>query len=267
MKKFLALFLTLILALSLPMSCFAASAGDASSFSGAAEALKNNIAKAAADLTVENPENIASVVASAFSGLTVDVDASSANASAPKAVRAKAEGAPDKQTVAEAADNIRKYMFIQVDDPAQAAALAAETCDFEYSVVKDGKGTVYISIDIEKNPEIFNYEVFRELVDKLYENQKEEMVKNADGSTDYLMSYEHIAGELALHMIVYAATTETIKLTGSGSDVIVKLYNAAVQADLNYNESRIPHKWLKAFGRLVITLIRWNIFKVFTVFG
>ena len=63
-------------------------------------------------------------------------------------------------------------------------------------------------------------------------------------------------------MLVYAATSEIISLSGSGSDKILDLYNSAKLAELNYDESRLPSKWLNAIGRLIVVMFRFDIFRI-----
>ena len=238
MKKLISILLVCLLALSVPMTCFAAGGeGEITGFAAAVNKLAASLEDRLAEkLIVAGGQNLDAVVAGAFEGL--DVDVSPAKAAAPLKVKATLSGSQSLKT---AADSFAKYLFIPVTDE---------------------KGTVYIKVNVEENPEIFNFSVFRNLVDQLYAGQNEKMAENADGSTDYLMSYEHIAGELALHMLVYAATSEIISLSGSGNDKILDLYNSAKLAELNYDESRLPSKWLNAIGRLIVVMFRFDIFRI-----
>ncbi|MBQ6419654.1 MAG: hypothetical protein IJK02_01135 [Clostridia bacterium] len=270
-KKGLALLLALIMALALPLTAFAASTdapAAADPVDTLSDALVDEIAPAAEDLTIASADADLAGIVAAYSvgdeapGATME-EAEAAGLTDTAAPAESAEG----QTVGEAAAAMKKYIFMKVEDPAAIAAMIADGCSFTYALVEDSKGTVYIQVDIEKNPQIFNYEVFRDLVDELYAREKEVMAANSDGSVDYLMAYEHIAGELAMHAIMYAATNEIIRLTGIDSGKIVDLYNAARVADLDYNESRLPGGMIIAFGKLIIALIRWNFFKILTIFG
>ena len=259
MKKLISILLVCLLALSVPMTCFAAGGeGEITGFAAAVNKLAASLEDRLAEkLIVAGGQNLDAVVAGAFEGL--DVDVSPAKAAAPLKVKATLSGSQSLKT---AADSFAKYLFIPVSDPSEVAGIIAESCEFDYAVVADEKGTVYIKVNVEENPEIFNFSVFRNLVDQLYAGQNEKMAENADGSTDYLMSYEHIAGELALHMLVYAATSEIISLSGSGNDKILDLYNSAKLAELNYDESRLPSKWLNAIGRLIVVMFRFDIFRI-----
>ena len=142
---------------------------------------------------------------------------------------------------------------------------ALESSEITYKLVTDEDGTVYISVDIENNPEIFNYAVFRNVVDGLYAAQGEELLKNENGETDYAMSYEHIAGELAFHAILFAAVNEVINVTGTKNETIVRLYNHAAVADLNYDEARVPSEFLSILGVLLVDLLQFNLLKLFGV--
>lgn len=169
-----------------------------------------------------------------------------------------------KYSVAELSRLIRKYMFIKIDDPAQAAALIADTCEFSYALVNGSDGTLYMRINIEDNPQIFNYDVFRSLVEQLYEKQNEEMKKDSYGRIDYVMSYEHIAGELAIHTIAFAALNSILDVSGTTNEQILSLYKSASQADLNVDESRIPTVIIRFIGTLIINVFKFNILKLFS---
>lgn len=158
---------------------------------------------------------------------------------------------------------ISRYLFIRVDNPEDVAALIAASCDFDYAVLSDGHGTIYIRVDIENNPEIFNYAVFRNLVEDLYEQQGIELRKNTNGSADYLMSYEHIAGELALHAIVYAAAGEIIRLTGTKNARLLSLYDSAKEAALNVDENRLSPQLIALFGRILMNTVTYRIMSAF----
>jgi hypothetical protein len=164
----------------------------------------------------------------------------------------------EKITFADMAEVMKKYVFIRVDNPEEVAELIAESCEFTYTTVEDGDGTVYIRVDIEKNPQIFNYAVFRNLVEDLYEQQGEEMLKNEDGSVDYLMSYEHIAGELALHALLYAASDELLRV-GVESGRLLSLYKSAARADLNVDEARIPAEAIAIVGVILMNMMSYHL--------
>ena len=97
---------------------------------------------------------------------------------------------------------------------------------------------------VELYPQLFNAGVFDETVQKLSEAQAAEQT---DGMT--LMSYEHIAGELALHAAAYAVTY----MLGGDQDgsMFHSFYESARIADLNVDESRLPSGVLAFFGKLI----------------
>ena len=101
--------------------------------------------------------------------------------------------------------------------------------------------------------------MFRRLVEDLYEQQGEEMLKNGDGETDYLMSYEHIAGELALHALLYAASNEILRVTGVSSSRLLKLYKSAAQADLNIDEARLPGEVFSIVGVVLMNFFSFHL--------
>lgn len=160
---------------------------------------------------------------------------------------------------------LQRYIFVKVDDVDAASMKAIESSDISYELVTDTDGTVYISVDIENNPDIFKFAVFRNVVDGLYAAQGEELIKNNNGETDYAMSYEHIAGELALHAIVFAVTNEVINVTGTKNEIIVKLYEKAAVVALNYDEARVPSEMISMIGVLLVDLLQFNLLKLFGV--
>ena len=158
---------------------------------------------------------------------------------------------------------LQRYIFVKVDDVDAASMKAIESADISYELVTDTDGTVYISVDIANNPDIFNFAVFQNVVDGLYAAQGEELIKNNNGETDYAMSYEHIAGELALHAVVFAVTNEIIRVTGTKNEIIVKLYEKAAVVALNYDEARVPSEMISMIGVLLVDLLQFNLLKLF----
>lgn len=166
-------------------------------------------------------------------------------------------------TIAELKKIMQNYIFVKVDDVDSSTLKVLKGVKYYPVTLENGETTVYIAVDIGSNPDLFNYEVFRKTVEQLYEKQGEALVKNADGQTDYLMSYEHIAGELALHAIVYAATNELIDVTGTKSETVLKLYESARQADLNIDEARVPWQVISIFGIILIDMLSFKTLKFF----
>ena len=273
-KKLLAVLLALALCLTVPLSAGAATLPGADRLTAAAKRLTDRIAGdlSAVEVTADTGAAFTDLLLNAYN------DAGATAAELPAVTPAAQSRAPQirrhtddgpltpagKYTVAELETLIRKYLFIKVDDPAAAAALIADTCEFSYHLVNGSDGTLYLRVDVENNPEIFNYDVFRSLVEQLYEKQGEEMQKDSYGKIDYVMSYEHIAGELALHAIVFAVINHIFSLSDSRDERLVKLYNEAAQADLNPDESRIPAGIIRLLGFLIIHVFQYNVLKVFS---
>ena len=79
------------------------------------------------------------------------------------------------------------------------------------------------------------------------------------------MSYEHIAGELALHAIVFAVTDSLMGATGTKNEFILKMYNKAVLAELNYDEARLPSEIMSMLGVLIMDLLQFNLLRLFGI--
>ncbi len=170
-----------------------------------------------------------------------------------------------KFSVSELKAALERYIFVKVDDIDSAALNVINSSDIDYELVTDKDGTVYISVDIKNNPEIFSFPVFRNVVEGLYAAQGEELLKNGSGETDYAMSYEHIAGELALHAIVFAVTDGVMSVTGTKNELMMKLYNKAAVAQLNYDESRLPSEVMAMLGVVLMDLFRFSVLRLFGV--
>ena len=164
-------------------------------------------------------------------------------------------------TIKELANILKKYIFVQVDDPEQAAQLIADDAEIEYQIIEGEGGTYYMRVDIEKYPEIFNYGVFRRVVDDLVEKQNAQYTTDGEGNIDYAMTYEHIAGELAVHAVLYAALHELIEVTGTKNERILSLYESAMKADLNADESRLPWEVFAILGALIYSFVGFNLLK------
>ena len=75
------------------------------------------------------------------------------------------------------------------------------------------------------------------------------------------MTYEHIAGELAMHAIIYAALNELIEVSGTKNERILKIYEAAMKADLNADESRLPWEVIAIIGTLLYSFVGFHLLK------
>ncbi len=166
-------------------------------------------------------------------------------------------------TVAELKKIMETYIFVNVDDVDASVLEVLNDVKYYPVQLENGETTVYIAVDIKDNPDIFNYDVFRQTVEQLYEKQGESLITDGDGNTDYLMSYEHIAGELAFHAIVYAAANELISVTGTQNSTIIGLYNSAAIADLNVDESRLPWQVFSILGIIIMELFNLKVLRLF----
>lgn len=158
--------------------------------------------------------------------------------------------------------SIEKYIYAQAADVDKEVIETLKDVQYKEMTLDDGSKTVYVLVDIEKNPEIFDYAVFRKAVEEIYANQGKVLTEGADGEVNYLMSYQHIAGELALHALVYAATNDLIKTTGTSNEIILKLYNSAKEAELNIDESRVSSNLITFIGFIIMD-VSFNLLRIF----
>lgn len=169
-------------------------------------------------------------------------------------------------TLYEATEIFKDYIVVRIDDPDELAKIIAENSNFSYHTVENDGGTLFISVNISENPELFNYPVFRKTVEELCIKQDAELLTDKYGKVDYLMTYRHIAGELALHMFLFAAVNDIIQITGSRNRTLVNLFLSAATADLNINESRLPTESLSILGILLIDMIHFNTLRLLGLF-
>lgn len=280
-KKIIAIILALILSFSTAVSVFAAS--ETTSENDAISAVKDDIGtvsdsiKRIAELTASLAQDIEpylmNVVLTSENIQTATDIASKAMIKLFESLNPDTPDKPDDPdkpqtdfveiTVAELKTIMESYIFVKVDDVDAATLKVLKSVKYYPVELENGQTTVYIAVNINDNPDLFNYEVFRNVVEQLYKKQGDALLKGSDGNTDYLMSYEHIAGELALHAIIYAATNELISVTGTENETLLKLYDRAKHADLNVNESRIPWQIFSIFGIILIDLLSLKVFSFF----
>ena len=153
---------------------------------------------------------------------------------------------------------LQRNLYIEIDNPSEVAQYIADDSGIDYDVIEGEGGTYYLHIDIENNRQIFNYAVFRDLVDDLVAKQNAEMLKDPDGNYDYVMTYEHIAGELAFHMLVWAGAKGVMKVTNSQNAQLLKIYESAAQADLNADEDRLPSEVFAIAGIILYNFFFFN---------
>lgn len=150
-------------------------------------------------------------------------------------------------TFGEISKVVSKYMILPKRDIDKYSDIIADNATYHVEALEDGTPTVYISVDLEKCPQLVNLAIFGETVMKLAEKQK---VYSDESFT--LMDYRHIAGELAIHGII------SVLLCESDSE----LYDKAKIADLNVDESRLPIKSIRAFGFILMDIVH-NIYNLY----
>ena len=235
MKKLISLLLVLIMTLSFATSALAA------------------------DDTLSSSELSAAVDAAATAMVAADDDASvTPNAALYAAVAAEAD------TPEEVANFFSGFVFVKDSEIEAVSQRIADSCKYNVVVIEDGKKTVYIAVDLIKNREIFDARVFLNATKKLL--KKAEELAIADGMNQNpdsydLMSYHHLAGELALHMIL-ADVTNDLGAT-KGNSILRKLYDMAVVSDLNVDEDRIGPALIEFFGHTVVFFLN-TFYKTFS---
>lgn len=234
-KKIISLVLALVMAFSLALPSFAVSEENKTlSASQIMEAV--NVAVGA---LIGAPEDA-----------TVIVDKELINAVVSKA-----------NTPAEVSGLLSGFIFVEKDLADSIAADIAENSKYTIKVIADGKQTVYCSIDFDKFPEIYDARVYISVIDKIKAKCDEEAINaGIDVNSDIYsaMSYSHIAGELALHMIL----AKLSKDTASWNPLSEWIYERSNVADLNVDEDRIPSFLLTSFGDIIV-----NFFKMLLSFA
>ena len=230
MKKVISLLLTLLMVFSLAMPTFAVSEEDRklsdTEVQAALEAAIAAIVDAPADADVVVSKSLADDVA--------------ANADTPKEISGMLSG----------------FIFVEKDKVEDTAAYIAENSKYTVKVIADGKQTVYCSIDFEKFPEIYDARVYLAAIEKLQNKCDEVAAANGidiAGGNYSAMSYSHIAGELALHMILAALSKDT----ASWNPISEWIYEHAGVADLNVDEDRFPVAFITMLGDAVVGFINF----------
>ena len=147
----------------------------------------------------------------------------------------------DADTPEQIARSLAQFIFVEKSQvPALSDAIINDSV-YTVTVSVDGKDTVYVAIDTVAHPEIYDARVFLAVCDKLVTKCDEFAIeKGIDVNSDNYdpMSYYHIAGELALHMIL-ADMTEIMGAT-SWNTLLKDIYDRAAMVNLNVDETRIP---------------------------
>ena len=158
-------------------------------------------------------------------------------------------------------DFVSKYFFINIEDIPAAADDIIEKAEYSHVLLEDGKETVFIAVNIEEHPELLNRALLMEATEKLYNEQK---VLFPGMAEETLMSYEHIAGELALHAILYAASNEYLSVTGATEGLIFNLWQKARIANLDITEARIPGEVIQIVGTYIMGVFIIDLYTLFS---
>ena len=182
MKKIISLLLALLMAFSLALPSFAVSE--------------------------ENQKLTADEAQDAFTAAVAAI----LDAPADAAVVVDEEVADEADTPKEIANLLSGLIFVEKDKAEEVAADIVENSKYTVKVIADGKQTVYCSIDFEKFPEIYDARVYLLAIEKI-QNKCDEVAAaegiDIAGDSYSAMSYSHIAGELALHMILASLSKDT----------------------------------------------------------
>ncbi|MBO5396244.1 MAG: hypothetical protein J6A97_05110 [Clostridia bacterium] len=166
-------------------------------------------------------------------------------------------------TIGDIVELISKYFFINIQDIPAASDDIIANAEYKYVLSEDGKETVFIAVNIEEHPELLNRSLLMEVTEKLYNEQKSLYPDIAD---EDMMSYEHIAGELALHAILYAVSNEYLSVTGETEGTIFDLWQRARIADLNITEDRIPGEIILIAGTYIMGVFIIDLYTIFNIF-
>ena len=135
--------------------------------------------------------------------------------------------------------------YVLVDAEQLDANTANKYGSYTVVTLENGVKTVYIAVNIAEHPELYKLDCFHDAVTELVAGQK----NLVSGENATLMDYNRVAGELALHMIVYGVTAPIVKLSGDRTASVIKnLFDQAKVADLNIDESRVPSSLIRIIG-------------------
>lgn len=202
----------------------------------------------AADDTLTDAELLAAVEAAA----TAFVDGDSVEVS-DALVAAVAEEA---ETPEDVANFFSKFVFVEDSEIEAVSQKIADSCKYRITTVDDGRKTIYVAVDLRQCKEIFDARVFLNATEKVFNKCKEIAMEDGmmEGDGLYtLMSYNHLAGELALHMILADVTNDLGATKGNG--ILRDLYNKAVVSDLNVDEDRIDLSFIEFVGKTVLSFL------------
>lgn len=235
MKKIISLVLVLIMALSFVMPA------------------------SATDDTLNSKELASAVNAAATAMVAADDTATVVpNAALYAAVAAEAD------TPEEVADFFSGFVFVKDSEVEAISQRIADSCKYKVEVIEGGKKTVYVAVDLIRNKEIFDARVFLNTTEKMLKKAEDLAISQGmeqDPDNFDLMSYHHLAGELALHMILADVTNDLGATKGNG--ILKDLYNKAIVSDLNIDEDRIPTALIEFFGQTIVFFLN-TFYKTFS---
>lgn len=165
------------------------------------------------------------------------------------AILDKAGLAPSKKAVAGA---VSQYAVVALDDVDEVDVLAeaiANDCVYTIKALENGKQTIYIAVNVEKYPELFEMDVFRAAVYKICDKQNDFVTSEAEFD---LLSYTRFAGELYLHMRIYQIADPLSIIFGAIFDFINDIVEMTKIADMNIDEARFPGFLFNLIGALVL---------------
>lgn len=156
---------------------------------------------------------------------------------------------PSKKEVAGA---VSQYAVVAAEDVSGVDAIAeAIANDSVYTVktLENGKKTIYIAVNVEEHPELFEMDVFRAAVYKICDKQNEfvDSPENFD-----LLTYKRFAGELYLHMRIYQFADPLSIVLGAVFGFINDIVEMTRIADMNIDESRFPSFMFDIIGDLLL---------------
>ena len=189
----------------------------------------------------------------AIAGALIDTDedaAVKANAALIAAVEDNAD------TPEEIADFFSKLVFVEKSEVEAVSQKIADSCKYRVTTMENGKKTIYVAVDLRTCYEIFDARVFLNATKKLFAKCEELAIAdgmNANPDAYDLMTYNHLAGELAMHMILADFSND---LGGSNADSwLKKIYDMSVVSDLNVDESRINAGLIRFFGQILTAIL------------
>ena len=228
MKKLISLAIVLIMAFSLMVPAF-----------GADDALTDAQLESAV-------EAVAGALVDAGEDATITANAALLNAVADEA-----------DTPEDVADFFSKLVFVEKSEVEAVSQKIADSCKYRITTIENGKKTVYVAVDLRTCYEIFDARVFLNATKKIFAKCEElaiadGMDTNPDAYT--LMEYSHLAGELAMHMIL-ADITNDLGAPKGNNDFLKKIYNMSVVSDLNVDESRVNPSFIRFCGNILVSLL------------